>query len=166
MPLCDRQRPLCAAPVSGFHFKVPGLTQAAGGSEWIFKSSILEPHSLRPRVQGQSWAPEQALPPWVWLLLPCSGHTSQGQRGEGSPAGGLSQRGSLKITGLAVALEGLWEVTQLSSCLLCCFFLIKRVTHVCDRKVKVTKQQAPGDETPVSHPCKQSHVRYWLSLVR
>lgn len=51
---------------------------------------------------------------------------------------------SLEITGLSVALEGLWEVTRLYSCRVCCFVLIKRVTHVCDGKVKVTKQQAPG----------------------
>lgn len=50
----------------------------------MLSSSILELHCLRPRVQHQSWAG----PSWVWLLLPCSGHTSRGQRDEGSPAGG------------------------------------------------------------------------------
>lgn len=36
--------------------------KAAGGSKWIFNRGILEPQSLRPRVQGQSWAAQHALP--------------------------------------------------------------------------------------------------------
>lgn len=92
---------LCAAPVSGFHFKVPGLTQAAGGSEWIFNSGLLEPQSLKPRVQGQSWAPEQALPPGSGFFCPVVAtlHRARGVRGHLLVA--CLRRGSLKITGLA-----------------------------------------------------------------
>lgn len=77
---------------------------------WIFNSSLLEPQSLRPRVQGQSWAPEQALPPGsgFFCLVVATLHKARGVRGHLLVA--CLRRGSLKITGLPAALEELWEV--------------------------------------------------------